>query len=381
MRAAWKIVMPALLLAPLAAQADAPPHVVLAVPGGAGPDSGAIERFTLRFSEAMVPLGDPRTEAAATSDCPVASSGRWVDGQTFVIEFDRALPGGTSCHATLRSGLTTLRGTAVQGVTSFAIDASGPSVRAVLAPGEGGDAIDEDQVFLVATNNPATPASVTANAACAIEGVGESVAVDVLPRETVSKLVDDLGENDWRLSNFLSEIGITGKLPADPRIRQQALANVLALKCRRPLPPEHDMSLAWSKNIADAHGKLAGRDQRFDFKVRAAFAARFECGRTNASADCDPITDAHVRFSSPIDRSLALAVRLRLADGSERAPTPPEYQKSDAQIADLDFAGPFRHPAKRAWCCRRRSSTWRAAPFPTRRASRCRCASPPRPRW
>jgi uncharacterized protein YfaS (alpha-2-macroglobulin family) len=48
-----------------------------------------------------------------------------------------------------------------------------------------------------------------------------------------------------------------------------------------------------------------------------------------------------VRFSSPIDRKLALAVRLRLADGSEREPKLPDGEKNDAQVADLDFPGAF----------------------------------------
>jgi len=144
MRGGWRLVLPFLLLAPLAVRADAPPQVTLATPGSAGPNSGAIERFTLRFSEAMVPLGDPRAKPAATSDCPVASSGRWVDPQTFVIEFERPLPGGISCKVELTEGLATLRGPEVQGLTSFSIDTGGPSVRAVLAPGEQGDSIDED---------------------------------------------------------------------------------------------------------------------------------------------------------------------------------------------------------------------------------------------
>jgi uncharacterized protein YfaS (alpha-2-macroglobulin family) len=340
MRGAWKFVVPALLLASFGVRADAPPQVILATPGSAGPNSGAIERFTLRFSAAMIPLGDPRAQPAAASDCPVSSNGRWVDPQTFVIEFDRPLPGGVSCKVTLRDGLATLSGARIQGLTSFPLDATGPSIRSVLAPGEEGSAIDEDQVFLVATNDPPDLASVGAHAACAVEGIGESAAVDVLPRDTVTKLIAGLGDDDWQLQSFLENAGIPSALPADPRARQAALANVLALRCRRPLPPDHDMSLAWPKEIADAHGNLAGRDQRFDFTVRPAFTARFECGRTNGKSDCDPITPTHVRFSAPIDRNVALAVRLRFADGSERSPTA-EGKSGDAQIADLDFAGPF----------------------------------------
>ena len=76
MKAGWNWVLPALLLLPLAARGDAPPQVVLATPGTAGASSGAVDRYTVRFSEAMVPLGDPRAKPAATSDCPGTQTSR-----------------------------------------------------------------------------------------------------------------------------------------------------------------------------------------------------------------------------------------------------------------------------------------------------------------
>ena len=76
MRAVLKLSLPALLLLPLAAQGDSPPQVVLATAGSAMPGSGAIDRFTIRFSQPMVPLGDPRAKPAARSDCPGASAGQ-----------------------------------------------------------------------------------------------------------------------------------------------------------------------------------------------------------------------------------------------------------------------------------------------------------------
>ncbi len=347
MRLGWKAALPVMLVASIAAHGDSPPQVTLATVGSSGGSagsaggSGAIERFTLRFSQSMVPLGDPRVLPAATSDCPVPANGRWVDPQTFVLDYDRALPGGTTCKVTLRDGLSTLSGAHVQGQTSFTIDTAGPSVRAVMAPGESGNDIDEDQVFLVATNTPADPASVAAKAGCAVDGIGEMSAVDVLPADTADKVLTALGDNDWRRSEFLSQAEIGDKLPADANARRTALASVIALKCRRPLPPEHDMALVWAKTIADRHGKPAGRDQRFDFTVRKAFVANWECSRTNGKAACNPITTAHVRFSAPIDRAMAAAVRLKLADGSERAPTFGDYDKDSTQLSDLNFSGPF----------------------------------------
>jgi hypothetical protein len=77
MRSNWvKATVLALLALPVAAISDTSPQVTLAVPGSAGTSGGAIQRFTMRFSETMVALGDPRATAPATMKCPVASIGR-----------------------------------------------------------------------------------------------------------------------------------------------------------------------------------------------------------------------------------------------------------------------------------------------------------------
>ncbi len=338
----WQLGLALLVMLPLAARGDLPPQVVMAAPGTNGPangrvTSGTVDRFTLRFSDAMVALGDPHATAPAASDCPGGATGRWLDTQTYVLEFARALAPASRCTVKLREGLTDLAGRSVIGLHDFILDIAGPSVRAVLAPGEGGS-IDEDQVFLVATNGPADVGSVAAHASCAIDGVGEAAAVDVLPRGTAARVLDGMGDG-WRRRNFLDEAGI----PATARGPglNTPLDTVLALKCRRPLPPEHDMALVWPHQISDPHGVPAGRDQRFDFTVRAAFTARFECSRINGKAGCSPITPAHLVFASKIDRATALAVRMTFADGTTRAPALDDSERNAAEVATLTFAGPF----------------------------------------
>ncbi|MBB6124448.1 alpha-2-macroglobulin family protein [Sphingobium subterraneum] len=340
MRIRWLPIVAALLLVPFAAVSSSSPQVTLALAGGSGWRSATINRFTLRFSDPMVALGDPRATPAAASDCPVPADGRWVDQQTFVLDFKQPLPGGISCTVKLRDGLTTLRGVRIAGTGQFPIDTGGPSVRAVLAPGMDGD-IDEDQIFLVATNVPADPRSVAARVSCAVDGIGESIAVDLLPAGPVAKLLDGMGEQNWRRRSFLEEAGLPEALPNDAKSRTAALAKIVALKCRRPLPPKRNMALVWPSSIASVSGKLAGRNQRFDFTVRAPFDARFTCGRVNSSADCNPIQDPELSFSAPINRAKALAIRLRLADGSERTPSLSDDEKNNAQVADLAFKGPF----------------------------------------
>ncbi len=336
----WKRLLVLMLaLAPAAAISDIAPQVVLAIPGSSDPASGAIVRFTLRFSEAMVPLGDPRATPPAKVTCPVTATGRWIDAQTFSFDFERDLPGGISCTIALRDRLATVRGVQVGGTRNFTIDTGGPSARAVIAGSDGG--IEEGQVFLIATNVAADLRSVAAHGYCAVDGVGERIAFDVQPASVRAQIVAGLGEDSWRLRNFLDNAGLPAKLPATGADRVKALSTILAVKCRRPLPPGRDMALVWDSHIADAHGKQAGRDQRFDFTVRKAFTARFECPRVNPQAGCNPVQDAYVRFTAPVPRDTALAVRIALSDGSQRAPTLSDEDKNASEILDLTFKGPF----------------------------------------
>ena len=339
MRNRWKLAGLALALAPMLAFGDAAPQVVLATPGSAGSNGGAIERFTLRFSEAMVPLGDPRAAPPAKLTCPVNANGRWVDAQTFVYDFERALPGGITCTVDLNEKLASVRGADLTGAKSFKIDTGGPSTRAVLT--QDNDEIEEDQIFLVATNVVPTLASVAANVYCTVDGIGEKIAADVLKPEVAATILDGLGPDNWQRQNFLDQAGLPAVLPENAADRATMLKTIVPIKCRRPLPAGRDVALVWDVGVASADGRTAGRLQRYDFTVRKAFEARWECSRVNPQAGCNPVTDAHVRFAAAIPVEQAKAVRLVFADGSSRSPSLPKDDQNDPQAADLDFKGPF----------------------------------------
>ena len=335
MRRGWRWAVLALALAPVAALGDNSPRVVLAQPGVG---AGQIQRFTVRFSQPMVPLGDPRAAAPLTTPC--TGEGRWVDQQTWVFDFATPLAGGTQCKFDARAGLKSVAGFALPGEPSFTVDAGGPVARAVL-PDVDGDEIEEDQVFLVAANLVPTRESVAANAYCAVDGIGERIPVDLLPADTPARLLGALGKGEWRLSSFLSNASLPPELPADARARAAALASVVALKCRRPLPPGRDMALVWGARIAGVGGKAAGADQRFDYTVRQPFSARFECARVNAAAGCSPVEDAHLRFSAPVAMSLARQIGITLPDGRRVAPTFSKDDEKKATIEDVSFASPL----------------------------------------
>ncbi|TKD53348.1 alpha-2-macroglobulin family protein [Sphingomonas baiyangensis] len=327
----------ALAVAPLVALGDTSPRVELATPGYGG---GAIERFTLRFDQPMVALGDPRAAAPVTVECPMGGSGRWTDQRSYVHDFAAPLPAGTACVFTLREGLRSAAGYAVAGQTRFTVDAGGPSARAVLPTRYGGE-IEEDQVFLVGSNGAAAPRSVAEHAYCAVDGIGERIPVDILPRAQTSELVRRIGTDRWELRGFLTDAGLGDALPADAAGRDRALASVTALKCRRPLPPGREMALVWGAGITGAGGRAAGTDQRFDYTVRKPFTARFECSRVNPQAGCSPVQPGHVRFTAPIPRAQAEAIRLTFADGTSVAPSLTDEDKRQATLSDIRFAAPL----------------------------------------
>ncbi len=337
MRLAVRLAILGLAMAPVAALSDNAPRVVLAQ---AGVEAGGIARYTVRFSQPMVPLGDPRAPAPMDVTCSVGGAGRWVDQQSWVYDFANVLPGGTTCTFKTREGLKSLAGFAVTGEQSFTVDAGGPVARAVL-PSAYGTQIEEDQVFLVAANLPPTAQSVAANAYCAVDGIGERIPVEVLGRDTAGKILTGLGKDRWEVRQFLENGGMPEDLPEAAADRERALAGVTALRCRRALPPGRDMALVWGADIASAGGKRAGADQRFDYTVRKPFTARFECSRVNPQAGCSPVEKAQVRFTAPVPMSQAKEVRLVTADGKAIAPTFSKEDQQQATVTDVTFAAPL----------------------------------------
>jgi uncharacterized protein YfaS (alpha-2-macroglobulin family) len=282
----------------------------------AGPDNsdGAVRSFRMRFSVPMVPLGEPRAAAPVEVACPVAGTGRWNDQQYWSYEFEKPLPGGLTCSFTLRADLKSVDGSAVAGQRRYVVDTGGPRVRAIL-PGRYEGRIRQDQSFLVATNIPANRASIAAGAYCAVNGIGEKIPVDLLGADVPRTTLPAMAKSSYQAKQFLEEAGIA---PAQAG-SAAATRNIVALKCRRPLPPGRDMALVWGENISGG-GRTAGTAQRFDFTVVDEFTARFECSRTNPQAGCSPVEPAYVRFAAPVPKATAAAIRIRLADGTMLSP-------------------------------------------------------------
>jgi hypothetical protein len=320
-------------LLPVAAFGVASPQVTGFTPAGS---AETVRQVTARFSTPMVQFGDPTAADPFTVDCPVRGEGRWADARTWVYDYPAALPGGVRCSFTARPGLASATGQALTGQTRFAFDTGGPSIRAVL-PDEGSE-VDEDQTFLVAVNGTPDLASVRRGAACAVDGVGESIAVDILPQASRDKLLAEAGR-DWPVRGFLEQAGIA-RIADEPGARTAQLAGIVALKCRRAVPPSRDVALLWPASIRTANGFSAGRDRRIGYRVRAPFTARAECRRVNPDAGCNPVEDARISFSAPISRVDAAKIRL-VAGKNQIAPTFDDEDMRNNVVSSARFAAPL----------------------------------------
>src|SRR3546814_15242046 len=98
---------------------------------------------------------------------------------------------------------------------------------------------------------PATRDSVAAGAYCAVDGIGEKIAVDVLDAALPAKLLGALGTDQWQVRNFLDSAGLPETLPEDAAARRQAptrvtarsderrVGNACVRTCRSRMSPSH----------------------------------------------------------------------------------------------------------------------------------------------
>ncbi|MBK7250029.1 MAG: hypothetical protein IPI06_03830 [Gammaproteobacteria bacterium] len=320
-----------------------------------------VRQVTARFSAPMVALGDPRLADPFAVVCAIPGKGRWADERNWVYDFDAGLPAGLRCRFTLKKGLAALDGTPLGGPASFVFDTGGPAIQASFPP-EGWQELDEEQVFLLRLDAPATAASVHAHAWCLIEGLAERVPVQVLTGAARRAVLEQRRELGYGYEQLLRD-GDTpdgARAPAPARgVRSEE--NIVALRCERRLPPSTAVQLVWGEGIAAASGLATREAQRLAFKVRPAFAARLECTRTEPRAGCMPAMPVTLRFSAPVPRAQALGARLRLAGGEVRAPVPPDGEAArmleaivfqppfpDGSLASLELPAELKDDAGRA---------------------------------
>ncbi|HDR9336567.1 TPA: alpha-2-macroglobulin, partial [Burkholderia multivorans] len=279
-----------------------------------------VRQAVVKFDEAMVAFGSASAPHPARVSCTDAAAargqGHWLDDKTWVYDFENDLPPGVRCAVALNDTLRSVAGNAVGGPHRFAFQTGGPfpvSVR------PGAREIEERQVFVLKLNGPADERSALANIWCEAAGIGNRIPVAAADGATRAALLDHFG---WK----------------------RDAARVLTLQCAQALPASAKMQLVYGKGVASPSGIANETERRFDFTVRAPFAASFSCERENANAPCTPLRPLTLTFNAPIARKDAEAIRLRGPDGA-LSPTFAADDRSD-EVTTVTFAAPL--PAQAA---------------------------------
>lgn len=274
----------------------------------------AVRQVTARFATPMTAFGDLRGPMPFEVDCSAPGAGRWVDARTWSYDFERDLPGASSCRFTVRAGLRDLAGQPLGGRQEFAFGTGGPAV--LRAQPREGDSIDEQQVFLLGLDAPATAASVVRDAWCRADGIVEKIGVRILQGEEAGPLLE-------ARRDFVK--------------RHKA---VIALQCRRTLPAGAKVALVWGKGIAAPNGIAVAEDQELAYRVRPDFTLSMRCDRTNARAGCIPFLPVRVEFSAPMALAQLRGLVLEESGGKRHLPEFDEEAK-DGFASSVRFAGPF----------------------------------------
>ncbi|MGZ6228668.1 MAG: hypothetical protein ACXWNE_11090, partial [Candidatus Binataceae bacterium] len=305
-----------------AARPDSAPPTVTFAPQGTVKN---VRQAVARFSQPMVPMGDPRvTQSPFQVDCPQGTAQwhgtpRWIDSRQWSYDFDQDLPAGVRCTFTLAPGLKTLKGAALESHPPFIFDTGGPAVIET-RPWMGDSGIDEHQAFVLVLDAEPVERTVLDHAEFAVKGMPQRVGATIMSGADRDLLLK-------RFSDFINH------RPA------------IILHARQEFPDNADIKLIWGKGIATVSGIATAQDQEINFKVRPAFEAVFRCERENPSAACIPVTPMRLSFSAPISAENVKRVTIAGSDGIRRpAQLPDSADLSD--IRNLVFPGPFNESAQ-----------------------------------
>ena len=295
-------------------------------------------QVTVRFSEAMVPLGEPSRSDPFAVECEVSGNGRWVDEQNWVYDFDYDVPGAVRCRFRLRDDVRTLAGGTVQGSAEYAFDTGGPAILHSEPSDHRGfhrRNIDERQVFMLTLDAIADPATIRDHAHCRIGGTQTTLPVELVQDPERTAILDALHHYATFVVFALVDSASSHLPPANEHeTRRRVLERTVMVRCRDPLPAGSEMKLIWGAGIAGANGMATTEDHSLSFSVREAFRARLECA-DKFEGRC--VGGVHIRFTAPVQRELAAGIRLVDEDGDIVA----AEMDDESQIDRIDFPGAF----------------------------------------
>lgn len=278
----------------------------------------SVRQVSVRFSEQMVPLGDPRLVEPFEINCQEKGRGRWADGRNWIYDFHRDIPAGIICEFKVKEGLKTLSGKEITGQRVFMFSTGGPAVRQS-RPWEGSENIDEDQIFILTLDAEPDEESVLSNVSFSIEGIKERVGARIIKGEERERLLKNIRRDD--------------------RFKDMP---VIVLQCRQRFPNNARVNLIWGKGVASLSGVPTAEDQVLPFRAREPFAVSFSCERENPRANCIPMLPMTLGFSAPVSWDYAGKVVMRGPENKIYKPSKGfNGDGKEAFVNSLSFIGPF----------------------------------------
>jgi uncharacterized protein YfaS (alpha-2-macroglobulin family) len=277
-----------------------------------------VRQVAARFSEQMVPFGDPRGLVEPFEiDCPEKGTSRWADGKNWVYDFDKDLPAGVCCEFRMKPGLKSLSGKEMSGQRVFFFSTGGPSVMKPSYPSEGRQNIDEEQIFILTLDAEPDQASVIQNVFFSVAGIQDHIGIKIIEGKEKEEI-----------------------LKAQFRYRKPPSPPTILIQCRQHFPSDTRVSLVWGKGVKSKSGVETDQDQVLNFQTRKAFSVEFHCERENVRAGCIPILPMSLNFSAPISKELANQIILKGQDGKIWKPQL-ENEKESRFIYQVSFKVPF----------------------------------------
>ncbi|MFN0314057.1 MAG: MG2 domain-containing protein [Burkholderiales bacterium] len=290
-----------------------------------------IRQVTARFSEPMAPLGDPRLSEPFDIECPEKGSGRWAGPKHWVFDFEHDLPAGVRCRFSVRTGVTSEAGTAIE-AARFEFTTGGPAIVEQF-PREG-SRIDEEQTFVLGLNTHATAESVLANAWCDVKGINEKIGVKLVEGKDREVILNGRGEFLNRFQRLFQSGSRMDRSPKDPNDLP-----LMILQCKRRFPNGAEVKMVWGKGIVSRSGVATNQEQSLAYVVRPEFRARFTCERANAKAGCMPIAPMRLSFTAPVARKQLQLIVLR--DSANRVYKPLQPEATGEFAEGIGFNAPF----------------------------------------
>ncbi|XHS79283.1 alpha-2-macroglobulin [Burkholderiaceae bacterium UC74_6] len=283
-----------------------------------------VRQFVLRFSEAVVPLGDAQQPAPVTVQCEGTDAspkgqGRWLSEREWVFELERALPPGASCKMALRSEFRS--DMTWTGKREFAFQVAAP--RVISTQPNRYNHVEEEQQFLLRFSAVPAAASLNGRLWCESKGLGERVPAIIQPTA--------------RRDELLTALRLKSVAPAE---------EWLLLGCQRPMPAGKEMAVVLDPGIsAAANTKVGTRaPQRLSFQVREPLTAEFHCERERAEAPCVPLLPLWLSFSEPIPREQLQQIRLKPQSSGGGVEVAPKFSDEEAKqdmVSRVSFPAPL----------------------------------------